>query len=195
LDKAGFDFKISLFFRNYLVGQKTKYFWNNFSFPFFNIDIGVSQDSALSPILLVLYLLPIFHIFKKRLKNLKIQVSVISFINDRLFISQNKLFYTSNSKIFCSYYIMSLLEQFGLIIEYGKTEVFHFFRVYNPPFLDLTILEGSILYPNKTWHCLGFIFDRKLTFHQHIDFYANKAISTVKSMKMLGNLSQSLISF
>ena len=34
---------------------------------------------------------------------------------------------------------------------------------------------------------MGFIFDRKLTFHQHIDFYANKSILTVKCMKIIGS--------
>ena len=38
------------------------------------------------------------------------------------------------------------------------------------------------------WKYLGFIFDRKLSFYQHINFYTNKAMSTVKYMKILGNL-------
>jgi len=41
---------------------------------------------------------------------------------------------------------------------------------------------------------LEYIFDRKLFFQQHIDFYANKAISTVKCMKILGNSVCSLAS-
>jgi len=85
LDKAGFDSKISLFFQNYLVGRKMKYLWNNFSSFLFNVDIGVRQGSALSPILLAFYLSPIFHTFEK------------------------KLFNVSKSHLFCSYYIMSFL--------------------------------------------------------------------------------------
>ena len=91
----------------------------------------------------------------------------------------------------------SLLEHFGLVIEHGKTEVFHFSRVhgaFNPLSLDLTILRGLILCPKETGYYLGFIFNRKLTFQQHINFYTNKAISTIKSMKMLGNLLGGLIS-
>ena len=42
--------------------------WNNFVFPFFNIDVGIDQGSALSPILSVLYITSIFHIFEKRSK-------------------------------------------------------------------------------------------------------------------------------
>ena len=77
LDKAGFDPRISLFFSDYLVGKKTQYLWNNFLFYFFNVDIGIEQGSALSSILLALYLSSIFHIFEKRAKNLKIPVSFI----------------------------------------------------------------------------------------------------------------------
>ena len=102
-----------------------------------------------------------------------------------------------NSNIFCSYYITSLLlEQFSLVIKYRKTEVFHFSRsqeVFNPLSLDFFIIRGFILCSKETWHYLGFIFEIKLSFCQHVDFYANKAVSTVKNMKILENLLKSLI--
>ena len=110
-----------------MMSRKTKYFWNDFSSSYFDINIGIGQGSALSPILSALYLSPVFHIFEKRLKNLKIPVLVISFVNDSLFIAQNKSFHISNSNLFCSYHIMFLLlKQFSLVIKHGKTEVFHF---------------------------------------------------------------------
>ena len=87
LDKVGLDWKISIFFKNYLVGRKTKYLWNDFISPFFNVNIGVGQWSALSPILSALYLLPVFHSFENHLKILKIPISIISFVNNGLFIS------------------------------------------------------------------------------------------------------------
>ena len=46
-----------------------------------------------------------------------------------------------------------LLEQFRLVIEHEKTEVFHFsrsHRAFNPPLLDLSILGGLVLCPKKT---------------------------------------------
>ena len=97
---------------------------------------------------------------------------------------------------FCSYNILSnLLDSFGLVIEHSKTEIFHFSRsqgVFNPPPLDLSPLGGPILRPKDSWRYLGFIFDQKLSFHKHIDFYTNKALSTVKCMKLLGNSSQGI---
>ena len=65
LRKASFDPKVKRFFSNYLIGRKTRYFWNNFSSPFFNVNMGVGQELALSPILSALYLSPILHILEK----------------------------------------------------------------------------------------------------------------------------------
>jgi len=89
----------------------------------------------------------------------------------------------------------SLLLKFGLIIEHGKTEVFHFSRAhgaFTPSSLDLSSINSSVLLPKDTWRYLGFIFDYKLTFRNHIDFYSNKAISTIKCMKLLGNFTRGI---
>ena len=81
-------------------------------------------------------------------------MSIISFIDDGLFISQSKSFHTFNYHLFCSYNVMSnLLEKFGLIVEHSKTDVFHFNRsqnTFNPPSLNLTPLEGTILWSKNT---------------------------------------------
>ena len=198
LKKTGFDSKVKYLFSNYLVGRKTQYYWNNFSLPFFNVDVGVGQGSVLSPILSALYLALILHTLENCLKFLKITVSILSFVDDGLFIAQSKSFSISNSLLFCSYNIASiLLKKFSLIMEYAKTKMFYFSRsngIFDPPPLDLSILGGPILHPRETWKYLGFIFDRKLLFCQYVDFYTNKAISTVKYMKILGNSVCSLIS-
>ena len=195
LDKASLNQKISAFFKNYLIGRKTKYLWNRFLSPFCNVDIGVGQGSALSPILSVLYLFFIFHILEKWLKTLKIP---ISFVDDGLFILQNKSISFSNANLFYSYNIISsLLTKFELVIEHGKTEVFHFSKSYEVflPSLDFTSIWRPVLLLKAIWQYLGFFFDWKLTFQYHIDFYTNKAISMIKYMKILGNLSRGINPF
>jgi len=47
-----------------------QYVWNQFVSSFFIADVGVKQDSALSPILSALYIMPILHIFEKKSKNI-----------------------------------------------------------------------------------------------------------------------------
>ena len=175
LDKARLDWKISMFFKNYLVGRKTKYLWNDFISPFFNVNVGVSQGLALSPILSALYLLPVFYSFENHLKILKIPISIISFVDNSLFISQNKFILHSNANLFCCYNIISsLLMKYSLVVEHGKTDIFHFSRShgsFNPPPLNLFPLGGLVLLPKDTWKYLGFIFNHKLNFRNHIDFY------------------------
>jgi len=179
LDKTGLDQKISNFFKNYLVERKTKYCWNDFISLLFNINIGIGQGSTLLLIFSAFYLFSIFHFLEKCLKILKIPISILSFVDDGLFISQNKSISHSNANIFCSYSIISfLLLKYRLIIEHGKTNVFHFSRshgTFNPSLLDLSSIGSPSLLSKETWRYLGFIFDRKLTFRSHIDFYSNKA--------------------
>jgi len=151
MDKAGFNSRISLFFSNYSINRKTQYMWNNFVFPFFNPNVGIRQESALSPILSTFYITLIFHIFEKRLKNLfhNSSISFLSFVNDSLFIFQEKSFEKSNVFLFCSYNIISpLFYQFRLMVKHEKSEVFHFFRStknfsFSP--LDLSSLKRPIL--------------------------------------------------
>jgi len=147
LKKAEFDNHIVSFFANYLIDRKMNYFWNNFTSPL--LDVNVGQSSALSSILSALYLSLLFYILEKHLKNLKIPISIISLVDDGLFISQSKSFYIFNCCIFCSYNVISnLLEKFGLIVENSKTEVFHFNKsqgIFNPPSLDLSPIGDTIL--------------------------------------------------
>ena len=193
LEKVGLEPRVSSFFANYLVKRKTNYVWNDLISPDFEVNIEVGQESTLSPILSALYLSLFLYILEKHLKNLKIPIFILSFINDGLIIAQNKPIDISNTYLFCSYNVLSkLLVDFGLVIEYGKTEVFYFNRlhgIFNFPTLDLTSLRGPSLCPQDTWKYLGFFFDQKLMFHQHIDYYLNKAISIVQCMKLLGNSS------
>jgi len=151
----------------------------------------VGQGSALSSILSVLYLLLFLHILEKQLKNHKIPISFLSFVNDGLLVAQSKFFQLSNFCLFCGYNVASiLLSDFGLLVKHSKTKIFHFSRLigsFNPSFLDLSSVGGPTLCSKETWKYLGFIFNRKLLFHQHINFYSNKSISIVKCMKILRN--------
>ena len=115
----------------------------------FDVNVRVGQGSALSPILSSVYLTPFLYILEKCLKNLKIPISILSFVDDGLIIAQNKSFDVSNSQLFCSYNVLSkLLDSFSLVIEHSKTEIFHFSRsqgFFNLPPLDLSPLGGLIL--------------------------------------------------
>ena len=163
LGKAGLEPKVTLFFADYLVKRKTNYTWNEISSPNFKVNMGVGQEFALSPILLALYLSLFLYILEKYLKNLKIPVSFISFVDNGLIIAQNKSMDTSNSQLFCSYNVLSkLLDSFGLVVKHSKTDIFHFNRspgIFNPLPLNLSAIGGPILRPKDSWKYLDFIFD------------------------------------
>ena len=112
-----------------------------------NVVLRVRFDFS---ILLALYLYLIPYILEKRIKNLKIPIFILSFMNNSLFISQNKSIIVSNTNIFCSYNVISsFLRKFRLIIEHKKTKVLYFSRlqgIFNPFLLDLMLLEGPILH-------------------------------------------------
>jgi len=94
--------------------------------------------------------------FRKPSKNLKIPISLLSFVDNSFFITQHKSITVLNMNLFCSYNIISfLLTRFRLVVKHGKTEVFYFSRLYgvfNPSSLDLTTLRApyyfSKLYGN-----------------------------------------------
>ena len=119
-------------------------------------------------VLLFSSIAPILHILENCLKISKILVSILSFVDNELLVTQSRLLTILNSLLFCSYQItLSLLDRFGLIIKYRKTEVFHFSKLYgafNPPLLDLSLIGGLILQLKDAWKYLGYIFDRKLLF-------------------------------
>jgi len=171
LDKASFDLKISQFFSSHLINRQTQYVWDHFTSLFFRADISIGQESTLSPILLALYIVSIFYIFKKWSKNLltSISVSILLFVDNSLFISQEKSYGKSNANIFCSYSIISLLfNQFSLVIEHDKWEVFHFLRStknINPPLLDLKLTRDALLRPKDIWQYLRFFFDKNSLFN------------------------------
>ena len=171
LKKAGYDSKVVQFFSNYLVGRKMWYCWNNISSQFFNVDVGVEQDSTLSLILSALYISPVFHILENCLKNLKIPVSVLSSVDNGWFVIQSKSLMISNSLLFCSYNtVFSLLEKFDLILEYGKTEVFYFsrlYRVFNPPPLNLLDIGSVKIVDNG----LDFYFSLFISFYLVLFFF------------------------
>jgi len=151
LDKASLDQKVFNFFKNYLVRRKTSYCWNDFISPSFDINISIGQESTLLFILSAFYLSPMFYSLEKCLKILKIPISMISFVNNGLFISQNKSISHLNTNLFYSYNVISsLLLKFGLIVKHGKTDVFHFSRLhraFDPSPLDLSPIRGSLLLP------------------------------------------------
>ena len=133
IQKVGLNSCVIEFFNNYFIDRKTNFLWNNFPSHIFDGNVGVGQGLALSPILSVLYLSPFLYILEKCLKNLQIPISIIFFVDDGLFISQDKSLKMSNCQdcwqwtlFYFSFlsFLFLFLEQLGLgLIGHAVTSV------------------------------------------------------------------------
>jgi len=105
--------------------------WNNFLSSFFEVDIGIGQGSAV-------YLLLVFYIFEKHIKNLKIPVLFLYFVDNRLFISQEKSF----EKNQCFFFVAIIL---FLLSWTNLAWLLNMRRLKSFIFLDLKITSISLL--------------------------------------------------
>ncbi|CAA7267560.1 unnamed protein product [Cyclocybe aegerita] len=124
--------------------------------------------------------------------------TLLSFVDDGTILAQSKQLDDNNVGLRKAYKIIYLLfVAFALVLEHDKTELFHFSRrrdTYNPS-LDLGYAPHTGVTPLKPktyWRYLGFYFDCRLTFHEHVRYYATKAFTTMQAMRMLGNSTRGL---
>jgi len=184
------------FFSNYLVDRFTQYSWNSFLSGAYDADVDVGQGSTLSPILSMLYIVPLIRIFELRAQSLNLSTFILSFVDNGLLISQGKTYNTTLPEFYSSYrVVIDLIVCFGLVMEHDKSEIFHFSRVHNDlnMELDLSAIGAPTLKPKTYWRYLGFYFNQCLSFKEHVQYYSTKALSMVKAMGRLGNSSRGLL--
>jgi len=119
----------------------------------------VEQGSALSPILSVLYIAPLLHLFECRAQALNLDTSTLSYVDDGLL---GRTYNKTLPELTSSYSIVSdLMACFGLVMEHNKSEIFYFSRAHNNSnsVLDLSAIGAPILKPKTYWRYLGFYFD------------------------------------
>ncbi|CAA7267561.1 unnamed protein product [Cyclocybe aegerita] len=143
-----------------------------------------------------LFIAPVMKLFY--IKVAPLNMTLLSFVDDGTILAQSKQLDDNNVGLRKAYKIIYLLfVAFALVLEHDKTELFHFScrrDTYNP-LLDLgyALHTGTTpLKPKTYWRYLGFYFDRGLTFHEHVRYYATKVFTTVQAMRMLGNSTRGL---
>ncbi|KAI0054577.1 hypothetical protein BV25DRAFT_1767165, partial [Artomyces pyxidatus] len=96
------------------------------------------------------------------------------------------------------------LQRAGLNVEDEKTEFIHFSRkrggLNNPPSITLPSASGGgtfTVHPSPVLRYLGVFFDSKLNFRKHVETMANRAMSTIRGLQVLGNSvrGMSLVNF
>jgi hypothetical protein len=126
------------------------------------------------------------------------QVDLMSYVDDGTLIVRSREL-EDNLPLLKEAYgvIFAAFTSLGLVLEHDKSEVFHFSRVRSlaaPPIdLGFAPFTGeTFLRPKPIWRYLGFFFDRKLSFKEHVRFYTTKAFTTVRAMGMLGNSTRGI---
>ena len=87
LQHSGFADCLVDFFSDYLVDRSTQYTWNSFLSHVCDANVGMGQGSALFPILSVLYIAPLLHLFERQAQALNLDTSTLSYVDDGLLVS------------------------------------------------------------------------------------------------------------
>src|SRR6185369_9226623 len=188
--RLGFPAVACKFFESYLKGRSTRYTIDAFQSRGIPTEGGVGQGSSLSPILCNIYLTAAHKLYDMTAISKKVTLS--SFIDDGLLRVQDK-----NTAINVTHLQMAwgtlreILETLGLEASEGKFECKHFhLDRFRDKDRDVRIGE-VVVTTSEYWRYLGFYFDRRLRFEEHIRRYCNKAFSSIP--KALGNSARGLL--
>jgi len=156
----------------------------------------VGQGSALSPVLLALYIAPVMKLYHMQAVALK--TLLLFYVDNGTVMAQSKSLNKNRETLKDAYAVLlCLFVAIGLVLEHSKTEYFIFNCSHSnySPLIDLGYAPytgKNLLRPNLYWRYQGFYFNCKLLFHEHVCYYSTKSLSSVKAMKMLGSSTQSL---
>ncbi|KAF8663360.1 hypothetical protein AX14_006991 [Amanita brunnescens Koide BX004] len=198
LTRLGFSPVLVNLIGSYFSNRVTTYKWDNALSKKYNFSLGTPQGDCLSPILSALYLSVIIRrVFPETMP--PSTTRCLFFVDDGLIITASPSLQT-NVAVLRLYLLLLLqaLSDFGLQVETSKTELMHFFAfelsaarrlaiVHQP---HLTFRWKQIDYdipPAAQLRYLGFFFTPTLDFSYHVQFYTNKAFSTIRACTMLGN--------
>ena len=198
LKRLGFSQVIVTLIQSYFRDRVTVYKWDSALSKKYDFSLGTPQGDCLSPILSALYIsIAIRKVFPETMP--PATTRCLFYVNDGVIITASPSL-QMNIAILQVYLLLLLqaLSNIGLQVEASKTELMHFFAfeltaarrlaISHQPSLDFT--WRGVHYeipPSARWRYLGFFFTPTLDFSFHVQFYTNKAFSTIRACLMLGN--------
>ena len=197
--KLGFANRLVNLLQSYFQGRTTVYRWDTAVSGPYDFSMGTPQGDCLSPIVSALYLsVAIKHVFPHLFPPKPVRC--LFFVDDGvLYTASCSLAQNVRTLSSTLTRLLTCLGYIGLNIEPSKTELIHFhaFRLsalsrslantHQPP-LNFTWNNSSFsIKPAQVWRYLGFFFTPSLDWSYHVQFYTNKAFSSVRACGMLGN--------
>ena len=197
LDSLGFGPEIVEWAHAFLANRKIRLKFNTITSDERVQEVGVPQGSPLSPVLSILYTSGLLHKMK-------------SWSNSSLgmYVDDGALFACANEweevlAILRERYSIceEWLSQSGLCIEPEKTEAIFFQKPWSRKHLEvpsrilLRELSHSTYYvvrPTENIRYLGFFFNKRLKWDNHVTIMCNRARASACAMKLLGNTVRGL---
>ena len=199
LVKLGFSPTLVNLLESYFRDRSTVYRWDTAVSEPYDFSMGTPQGDCLSPIVSALYLSvaikAVFpHLFPPH------PVRSLFFVDDSVLYTASASL-TRNVRLLSSALtqLLTHLKFIGLQIEPSKTELIHFLafqlnssaqslvHVHQPPLTFRWDNSDFTIKPAQVWRYLGFFFTPTLDWSFHVQFYTNKAFSSVRTCAMLGN--------
>ncbi|KAF8644267.1 hypothetical protein AX14_009444 [Amanita brunnescens Koide BX004] len=200
LERLGFSQTIVSLIKSYFTGRVTSYRWDSAVSHKYDFSLGTPQGDCLSPILSALYIsTAIRKVFPEMMP--PASTRCLFFVDDGALITASPSL-QSNVDILRLYLLLLLqaLSDLGLQVEASKTELIHFFAfeltasrrlaISQQPHLSFTWrMKNYDIVPTARWRYLGFFFTPTMDFSFHVQYYTNKAFSTIRACNMLGSSS------
>ncbi|KAF8678982.1 hypothetical protein AX14_004665, partial [Amanita brunnescens Koide BX004] len=198
LERLGFSQTIVSLIKSYFTDRVTSYRWDSAVSHKYDFSLGTPQGDCLSPILSALYIsTAIRKVFPETMP--PASTRCLFFVDDGALITASPSLQT-NVDILRLYLILLLqaLSNLGLQVEASKTELIHFFAfeltasrrlaISLQPHLSFTWrMKNYDIVPTARWRYLGFFFTPTMDFSFHVQYYTNKAFSTIRACNMLGS--------
>ena len=203
LQRLGFSPIIVTLIKSYFQDRVTTYKWDSAQSRQFNFSLGTPQGDCLSPILSALYIsVAIKRVFPETMP--PSSTRCLFYVDDGTIITASPSLQTNVDILQLDLLLLlQALSDIGLQVEASKTKLIHFFAfelmaarclaITHQPHLTFTwrMIPFDIS-PSPIWRYLGFFFTPSLDFSYHVQFYTNKAFSTIRACSMLGNSVRSI---